>query len=96
VAWQGRYERAELVMRDFFYYVIDRTVPEEKVSWLRAIHDDPDLKRRALEEEYVFRIYAATVDLPFRFIHKPKPDWDEALEELRHIARMPMSVSIKE
>jgi len=90
MAWHNRYETANWVMRDFSMYVFNRTKPKERVRWLRAIHADPDLSKWALEEERRFHIYADTLKYTFRLIREPKPDWDEALEELYRIARMPM------
>lgn len=96
MARRSYYDTANWVMRDFSTYVFNMTKLKERVRWLKAIHADPDLSKWALEEERRFLIYANTLKYTFRLIQQSKPDWDEALEELYRIARMPMSVSTEE
>lgn len=96
MVWQRNLERAEFGMQEFFFYVFNMTLPEEKIRWLRAIHDDSELKKWAFEEEFSFRRYAAMMVWTFRLIRESKPDWDKALAGLRRINRMPISKEISE
>lgn len=96
MAWQKRLEKGEFVMPDFSMYVFNMTVFKERIHWLKAIHDDPELKPWALEEERSFLSYAATLTVTFRLIRKSNPDWEEGLRELRRVARMSMRVYSEE
>jgi len=80
----------EMVLQDFFIYVFNVTRPEERVRWLKAIHDDQDLKKEALIQERSFRIYSAAMEKAFRLIRQPKPNWKRACEVFKDINRMPM------
>lgn len=95
-AQQQGYERAQFLLRDFFMYVFVITEIEERVAWLRAIHDDPELSGWANEEEWTFLIYARTLITSFRLIRDPNPDWNEACKEFRRINRMPLNEELRE
>lgn len=75
----------DTAMRAFFLYVFNATPPHERVRWLKALRDDPDLLKWALREEKAFQSYATMMKETFKLLREPKPDWEKALEKLRRL-----------
>jgi len=65
---------------------------EERISWLKAINSDPELRQWFSEEESRYYALATFWGLSFSYVQEPPPDWNEALEELR--IRAPINASL--
>jgi DNA-binding PadR family transcriptional regulator len=82
----SEHELIEVFMNGLPGYILRlASDPEERISWLKAIHGDPELKQWMFNQESQFVVWAKMWSLSFSLIRKKKPNWNKALEELRNL-----------
>jgi len=83
------------ILENLCSYILSVAIDhEERISWLKAIHSDSELRQWFLKEEGRYSALADLWDLSFKYAKKPTPDWDEALEELRIRAPILFSLAV--
>lgn len=83
-----------LVMQEFCSYIL-KSMPEERIGWLKAIHADVELKQWMLGLRWKYKRLLLAIDLSFSLIQQEEPDWDEALEKLRNLTGASLGDEVK-
>lgn len=84
-----------LVMEEFCSHIL-KSMPKERIGWLKAIHADVELRRWMLGIEWKYKRLLLAIELSFSVIRQKEPDWDKALEKLRSLVGAPLSDEMKE
>lgn len=79
------------IMRYFSTYIFMITPLEERKSWLKAFHDDSDLKRWTLVEELYYASYIYQLHTMFNLLKQSKPNWDQGFHYIRLASMSPMT-----